>query len=272
MDISPNSAPAALADLIAAGLVSHEAIGDPDRLGGETETLRALCALVSGPVWRLEPFHYAFRAAAGDLGGTLGDRDPEDWAAALETALQADLGEGAAWITPTDLVGAATALDRPLLLLRAHAEAVTGGLAAAAPELQAVIGARFAAAAARLAAGEAEASFAAMATTGPLAERLAAIEARQAEILAALEPRAALGGTLARLSETLAAVLDRLDAQSEVLHGHLGREEMIAGRLAELAERATAPEAFQESLGVTIAEFLARLERREAEAPARVVS
>ena len=60
---SPESAPAALADLIAAGLVSHEMIGDPGRLGGEAEALRTLCGLVSGSVWRIEPFHYAFRGA-----------------------------------------------------------------------------------------------------------------------------------------------------------------------------------------------------------------
>ena len=70
MDIpSPNSAPAALADLIAAGLVSHEMIGDPGRLAGEAEALRTLCGLVSGAVWRIEPFHYAFRVGPGDLGG-----------------------------------------------------------------------------------------------------------------------------------------------------------------------------------------------------------
>ena len=34
-----DAAPAALADPIAAGLVSHEVIGDPARLGAEAETL-----------------------------------------------------------------------------------------------------------------------------------------------------------------------------------------------------------------------------------------
>ena len=57
-----DSAPTALADLIAAGLVSHEMIGDPARLGSEAAALKALCGLVAGPVWRIEPFHYAFRA------------------------------------------------------------------------------------------------------------------------------------------------------------------------------------------------------------------
>ena len=44
---APDTAPAALTDLIAAGLVSHEVIGDPARLGAEAETLRALEALGS---------------------------------------------------------------------------------------------------------------------------------------------------------------------------------------------------------------------------------
>jgi hypothetical protein len=39
---------------------------------------------------------------------------------------------------------------------------------------------------------------------------------------------------------------------------------MVAGRLSELAELARGPAAFQETLGVALAEFLARLERREA--------
>jgi hypothetical protein len=54
-----------LTDLTAAGLVSHEMIGDPDQLGSEAEALRVLCAQIGGPVWRLDPFHYAFRACPG---------------------------------------------------------------------------------------------------------------------------------------------------------------------------------------------------------------
>jgi hypothetical protein len=252
---APESAPTALADLIAAGLVSHEMIGDPARLG-EAEGLRALCGLVAGPVWRIEPYHYAFRAGPGDLEGRLAGLPPEAWAAALEAALQAALGE-AAWVNATDLVGAVP--DAPVLLLRAQAEAVAGALEPAGPELSAVIGARFAAAAARLAAGD----------EGALAERLAAIEARQAAILAAVEAQAAQGVALARVTEALGAVLDRLDVQAETLAAHAGREDMVAGRLAELAAMAGAPGAFQETLGVTLAEFLAQLERR-AEAAVRV--
>jgi hypothetical protein len=244
---SPEAAPAALNDLVAARLVSHEMIGDPGRLG-EAEGLRALCGLVAGPVWRLAPYHYAFRAEPGDLGGALGGLPPEDWAAALEAALQAALGD-AVWVNGTEVPAAP---DAPVLLLRAQAEAVAGGLEAAGPGLVAVIGARFAAAAARLAAG----------SEGALAERLAAIEARQAQILAGIEAQAAQGAALARVGETLAAVLERLDAQA-------AREDMVAARLAELAEVAGRPSAFQETLGVTLAEFLAELERR-AETAIRV--
>jgi hypothetical protein len=57
-------------------------------------------------------------------------------------------------------------------------------------------------------------------------------------------------------------VLERLDAQGEALAAHAGREDMVAARLAELAEIAGRPQAFQETLGVTLAEFLAELERR----------
>ena len=254
--------PAVLADLIAAGLVSHEMIGDPARLGSEAEALRVLCTLVAGPVWRIEPYHYAFRADP--------DGAPEDRAAALEAALAAELGPEAVWVSATERPEAAD-LDQPLLLLRAHGQAVQDTLAAAGPELTAVIGARFAAAAARLVAG-AEAG-------GALDARLAAIEARQEAVLAALAARAdpdphgaeLLAELLARLGATLGQVLQRLDAQADVLHGHIAREDMVAGRLAELAALAGAPAAFQATLGLTLAEFLARIEGHAAQpAPARV--
>ena len=83
------SAPPALTDLTAAGLVSHEMIGDPAQLGSEAEALRVLCAQIGGPVWRLDPFHYAFRARPEDLGGRLAEFAPEGWTAALEAALRA---------------------------------------------------------------------------------------------------------------------------------------------------------------------------------------
>ena len=261
---SPEAAPV-LADLIAAGLVSHEMIGDPAQLGPEAEVLRVLCGLVAGPVWRIEAFHYAFRAAPGDLGGRLGQVEPEGWTAALEAALQAALGADAVWLNATDLLpDAGAGLEQPLLVLRAHAEAVAGGIEAAAPGLQAVIGARFAVDCARLIA-DAEPG-------GALDARLGALEARQAEMLTALEAQAATGAALARLTETLAVALQRLDAQAEVLHTHIAHEDMVAGRLTELAALAGTPALFQETLGVTLAEFLARLERRAEEpaAPVRV--
>jgi len=252
---SPDSPPTALADLVAAGLASHEMIGDPARLGGEAEVLRALCGLVSGPIWRIEPYHYAFRAER--------DAPPEDTAVALEAALQAELGPEAVWVNATDLLPEAAPLDQPILLLRAQGDAVAAGLEAAGPEVQAVINARFAAETARLVAG-ADAG-------GPLAARLAAIEARQDEIIGALAARAGTDAALSRVAETLAALLPRVEAQAEMLEGHIAREDIVAARLAELAAMAGTPVAFQESLGLTLAEFLARLERRAEEgAPTRV--
>jgi hypothetical protein len=256
VDIPSDAAPV-LADLVAAGLVSHEVIGDPGQLGPEAEVLRTLCGLVAGPVWRIEAFHYAFRAAPGDLGGRLA-ADPAGWTEALEEALKDALGADAVWLIAAEPApGEGAALDLPLLLLRGQGAAVAGALEAAGPGLQAVVNARFAVDCARLAAG-AEPGAA-------LDARLTALEARQAEILAAL---AAPREGLAALAETLEAALERLDAQAEVLHDHIAREDMVAGRLAELAGT---PARFQETLGVTLAEFLARLERRAEEtAPSRV--
>ena len=45
----------------------------------------------------------------------------------------------------------------------------------------------------------------------------------------------------------------------------------MAGRLAELSQLAGSPAAFAESLGVTLAEFLARIENREALLPGRTI-
>ena len=70
---------------------------------------------------------------------------------------------------------------------------------------------------------------------------------------------------LAALTETLTAVLQRLDAQAGVLEAQIAREDEVAGRLADLAELAGSPAAFQETLGVTFAEFLARIERQAEE-------
>lgn len=262
------SAPAALADLIAARLVSHEMIGDPARLGSEAAALRVLCGLIAGPVWRIEPFHYAFRAGPGDfgdLGGALGAEPPAARAAALEAALQAALGADAVWVSATDLAEEdAGPLEQPLVVLRAQAEALADALAVAAPGLQAVVNAKVAVETARLTAESITG-----APGGALVARLEAIEARQAEIAAALAAQAEATAALSLLGATLETVLRRLDAQADVLHAHIAREDIVAGRLAELAALAGAPSAFQETLGVTLAEVLARLEA-QAEMPAQV--
>jgi hypothetical protein len=264
------SAPAALADLIAARLVSHEMIGDPARLGSEAAALRVLCGLIAGPVWRIEPFHYAFRAGPGDfgdLGGALEAEPAEARAAALEAALQGALGADAVWVSATDLAEEdAGPLEQPLVVLRAQAEALADALAVAAPGLQAVVNARIAVETARLTAD----SIAQAAPGGGLTARLDAIEARQAEIGAALAAQAEATAALSLLGATLETVLRRLDAQADVLHAHIAREDMVAGRLAELAALAGAPSAFQETVGVTLAEVLARLDAQAEAAPARV--
>jgi len=280
---SPESAPAALADLIAAGLVSHEMIGDPGRLGGEAEALRTLCGLVSGSVWRIEPFHYAFRVGPGDLGGAVDGAGVDAQASALEGALQAALGADAVWVNAADLVPAARIAgpgtppdalpgplpDAPLLLLYAGDEARRAALEVAGPDAQAVIGARFALAAARLAAGLGE--------EGRIVERLAAIEARQAAILAALEARAARAGherseqeagldRLAGAITALAAHIDSAAARSETVAETVA--ESLAGTAMRMAEETAARRAelaaFRETVGLALAEFLAELERRGA--------
>lgn len=267
----PEPAPAALEALIAAGLVSHEMIGDPARLAGEAETLRVLCSHVGGAIYRLAPYHYAFRAGPEDLGnasgGALGTRAPGDWAAAIEAALTADLGPDAVWVSATDLLaetagaegatgGEAAALpSAPILFLRAHGAAVADRLAAD-PGLQAVIDAAHAVEVARLiAAGD---------PAAPLARRLAVIEAGLEELREAEAARAEATALLGRLAQTLTAVVQRLDAQAGVLHAHIAREDVVAERLAEITGIASGPEAFRETLGVTLAEFLARIEARAA--------
>ena len=291
-------APAALADLAAAGLVSHEMIGDPARLRGEAATLRVLCAHVPGAIWRIEPYHYAFRLDGGFLGALPGGAGlpgtPEAAAAALEARLAAELGADAAWVSATDLLAgdeaaadpaadpaAGVDLDAPLLLLRAGAAAVADGLASAGAGVQAVVSAGFAVRAARIAAGRLEDESGAGPADPGLGQRLAALEAGQGRIEAALAAATEMVAEMAaemaaaaegRLGELLAEVLRRLDAQAEALHGHVAREGRVAGRLDEIAALASAAgdaaggaaAGFQETLGLALAEFLARLERREA--------
>lgn len=244
------AAPAVLADLIAAGLVSHEMIGDPSKLGGEASCLRALCGQISGSVYRINAYHYAFRADPGDMDGALGRLAPGDWTAAIEAALAAVLGADAVWLNATDLLPEAeAALSHPLLLLRAQDRAVTGALEAADPGLQAVISARYASEVARMTAG--------VDAGAPLNARLAAIEARQTEILGMLKKPSAAEQTFEQLNEVLLVLMQKIDIQDDLLRAHIARQDQDTSPAVT--------EDFQETLGVSFAEFLARIERRSEE-------
>jgi hypothetical protein len=147
-------------------------------------------------------------------------------------------------------------------LLRARETAVAAGLAAAPAGVRAVVDARYAAETARLIAGAAPGS--------ELAGRLAAIEARQAELSEQLSARdAAEVAVSARLTEALAGLLERIEAQAALLRDQVAREERMVTQLAEIAGREGD---FEERLGLTLAEFLARLEQQaSAQAPARTL-
>ena len=237
-----DAATGVLSNLVAADLVTHEMIGDPSRLESEAVCLRALCSVVGGSVYRLDPFHYAFRAGPLDLGGRLGDAGPGDWAAELEAALQETLGPDALWISATppaprlvrdDDDGADAGTRAPVAYLRAFAGAA-GGLEPPEPGLRAVIDARYAAEIARLTAGAA--------------------------------PGEALDGRLSGLES-------RLDTMAQSMMSILARLEASETRLERLLEQGGGGAAFQDNVGLALAEFLARLERRaetgRAAAPAR---
>lgn len=146
--------PTVLRNLRVAGLASHVARGAASGAGGEPGVLRALCGLVAGPVYRLDPFHYAFCLRPDDVGGGLKDLAPAQWAGALETVLRR-VGVGLevrSLAPPPEAERAAAgegpaaggfATEAPVWLLRAWD-------AAAEPGVQAVINAHFAAATARL--------------------------------------------------------------------------------------------------------------------------
>ena len=291
-EADPDETPAVLADLIAAGLVSHEMIGDPDRLGGETAALKALCAIVTGPVWRIGAYHYAFRAGARDLGGRLGAMSPGDWTGAITAALTESLGPDAVWLNPTDLLPeAGAALEQPLLFLRAQAAAVADGLSAAGPEVAAVISAGYAAEVARLSTG----------TRSPLAAHVEALGARLESMGATLgggmgallaAPTAnpdqltrivaaavtetvsaavmdALAPATARLEARIAEQMGEITRQSAALQAQAARLEAL-GRMMEaglsglerLAARTAVTDGFQETLGLGLAEVIARLDQR----------
>lgn len=274
----PDPTPALLANLAAAGLVSHELIGDPARFGNETAVLEALCAKVSGAVYRLGPFHYAFRLGARDVDGLLGSSrgepfgerepntcepgtcEPAAWGAALEAAFAAEFGAEAAWVSPADLVHAAgdeVGLDaRQVLFLKAAGEAAAATLTEA-PDLVAVINARFAALAAE--------------TTAALS-----VEAVERAAAAAEAER----GTLAGRLDALAAGLERLEAGLTRITAAAETAAQSAAQSAVEAQ-AGALAAFESRLGLTLAELMAEFRAEigaeigaragSAAAPARVV-
>jgi hypothetical protein len=68
-------------------------------------------------------------------------------------------------------------------------------------------------------------------------------------------------------------VLGRLDAGDAQLEAQAAMLAALGRRLERLAEAAGDPGAFQETLGLTLAEFLARIEARgERAEPARALS
>lgn len=287
-EANPDETPAVLADLIAAGLVSHEMIGDPDRLGGETAALKALCAIVTGPVWRIGAYHYAFRAGTRDLAGRLGAMAPGDWTGAITAALTESLGPDAVWLNPTDLLPEAGAqLEQPLLFLRAQAAAVADGLSTAGPEVAAVISARYAAEVARLSTGirsplaaHVEALGARLETMGAtLGGGMGALLATPAanpdqltRLVAAAVTEAvteALAPATARLEARIAEQMGEIARQSAALQAQAARLEAL-GRMMEtglsglerIATRIAATDGFQETLGLGLAEVIARLDQR----------
>lgn len=239
----------ALADLVAAGQVSHEMICDPEVLGAEAPALNRLCALIAGEIYRIGPFHYAFHARAEDMEGALGLIPVDDWTGMIEAALRAELGAGAVWLYPTDLLSEALALEGT-----AGAPAGTdvpetaGALEARLAELVQSVGQSLGQS---LAGG---------------AERLARIEAKLETLLARLDAGETrhdlLGEHLAehltlRLGESLGDRLgDRLGAGTDRVAEHM-------------AERASAEAAFEEKIGLALAEFVARIERAVAESAPR---
>jgi hypothetical protein len=265
-------APRILGHLVAAGLASHELIGDPARLESETAALAALCARISGPVYRLGAFHYAFRMMPEDLDGRLAELEPADWTAALEAALAETLGAEAVWVSGTDPAAEAeAALDAAeLTFLQVAGDTVAAALVEA-PGLRAVIHADIAARSAETAAAlAAEAIAARLAGLEADAQaRLDAAIATAAETAAAAVA-AASRNTLERLAESLAALADRLQDQSARLAEQSARQDALASGIAALEAsiaglvgaddgRAAALRGVSsERLGLALAEFLAQ--------------
>lgn len=277
--------PTALADLIAAGLVTHEMIGDPAILGAEAPALDRLCALVAGAIYRIGPFHYAFRAEAADMGGALAGLPAEDWTGALEAALQAELGRDSVWLSATDLLSDALALaaeggeamDGPLALLRLRGATTAAALGPAPEGLRAVIDAAYAsetarATAARLgaetraAAGEITRAIARDVTREVVGEVVGGI-AREAEAAAMDAARAATGIVLEAATRAAAeAVVAGVEAMAGSRDAGAGALDEIALRLAALEARLPAvpdPDPVPDFLGPPAPTVETRLTRIE---------
>lgn len=258
VESGPAAPDLALADLVAAGLVTHEMICDPARLGGEAPALDRLCALVGGAIYRIGPFHYAFRATPGDLGGALAGLAVDDWTGALEAALRETLGPEAAWLSATDLLSDALALDTgpeaaaavpegALALLRGRAGAVAEGLALAPAGSRAVIDAAYASETARLTAARARD------IAAELGREMARDMARDMACELAREMTREISGELtAGLMAAITAEIRtgiRAEIAGDIARDLAGarsgpeRAEEVAGLLAGIAERLGALEA-----------------------------
>ena len=171
----------------------------------------------------------------------------DDWTGMIEAALRAELGAEAVWLYPTELLSDALALEGAP---RAPEEAETAEQAGTAAPLAALT----------LRLAEIEARLAALAQ--PFAQFLAGTPERLARIEVGLE--------------TLLARLDAGETRHDLLGEHLAEHltlrlgDRLSDSLgARALERAGAEAAFEETLGLALAEFLARIERAIAEPPAR---
>jgi hypothetical protein len=262
VDSPVSESPKILENLVAAGLVSHELIGDPDRVATESAALGALCARIASPVYRLGAFHYAFRVGPEDLGGALAGTEPGAWGAAIEAALTAELGEEAVWINAANVAAEAEAgLDtREILFLKAGDGAVAAVLAEA-PDLRAVIAAHAAARTAETASAlTAEAIDGAARAAGAGAAELAASTSELGRRIEALEQGIATA-IAARLGEAVtAAAKDAVaDAVTDAVAGAVNAPaiaEGIARNVAEAAEEAVT-RAARSAVAETVADAVA---------------
>lgn len=259
------TAPKILENLVAAGLVSHELIGDPARLGTESVALAALCARIAGPVYRLGAFHYAFRAVATDLSGTLGEVEAAGWSAAIEASLATELGEEAVWVSAADFAAEAEAgIDgREILFLKA-AGGATAAVLAEAPDLQAVIHAGIAARAAETAAtltasAIKEATRAAGADAAQLADAVVGLSDRVGAVEHDIGTRVETGltGPVERLSTRIGVLENGIGARIEAAVAVA-----VAGSVADTVGEAVSG-AVSEAVSGMLADTMAREVARE---------